>query len=351
MITKTTRKHCQSCRFSKCIRTGMQPTWVMTEEDKRAKKEKALKRRMEMRRKKKKEADDTNREQRRIEQEEVAVDREVKEEAQMVSPTVPRSSLLESRPRLSPAPWLDEAMTSSNKGERKEKTEEVKMVSPTVLRRPSLESRQLLFPLPWHGETRDKEEVRTNGPRSTLLETRPPFCPPPWPEDATTSAGGFAGKYDWCWQRAEYYSSSQHHSRADDAGSAPQQCGQGLLEQQQATRPHGHSERQRLHSASQVCQHSERPHPSLKRQQHKDDADESYKMLMDVLNEGDGSQKGPRCGDKRRFSSHPEPGGVVKRKALDEEGFLRAGDSLMIHPLDRYDMRRLPVPFAQEEAR
>ncbi|CAB4060545.1 RARA [Lepeophtheirus salmonis] len=39
-ITKETRKHCQFCRFNKCLEAGMKNTWVMSESEKREKKEK-----------------------------------------------------------------------------------------------------------------------------------------------------------------------------------------------------------------------------------------------------------------------------------------------------------------------
>ena len=41
-----TRKHCQYCRFQKCLNVGMKGTWVMTEEDKVEKKRKAAERRL-----------------------------------------------------------------------------------------------------------------------------------------------------------------------------------------------------------------------------------------------------------------------------------------------------------------
>ena len=40
-INKQSRKHCQYCRFQKCLSIGMKGSWVMTEEDKVEKKEKA----------------------------------------------------------------------------------------------------------------------------------------------------------------------------------------------------------------------------------------------------------------------------------------------------------------------
>lgn len=46
MVNKQTRKHCQYCRFQKCLAVGMKPSWVMTEDDKREKREKAIIRRM-----------------------------------------------------------------------------------------------------------------------------------------------------------------------------------------------------------------------------------------------------------------------------------------------------------------
>nr|XP_040569091.1 nuclear hormone receptor family member daf-12-like isoform X2 [Lepeophtheirus salmonis] len=42
VVTKHTRKHCQYCRFVKCLSVGMKSSWVMTEEDKKEKKEKAF---------------------------------------------------------------------------------------------------------------------------------------------------------------------------------------------------------------------------------------------------------------------------------------------------------------------
>ncbi len=38
-ITKTTRRQCQACRLAKCLKIGMSSTWVMTDEDKREKKQ------------------------------------------------------------------------------------------------------------------------------------------------------------------------------------------------------------------------------------------------------------------------------------------------------------------------
>ena len=46
MVNKQTRKHCQYCRFQKCLAVGMKPSWVMTEDDKKEKREKAIMRRM-----------------------------------------------------------------------------------------------------------------------------------------------------------------------------------------------------------------------------------------------------------------------------------------------------------------
>ena len=45
VINKQSRKHCQYCRFQKCMSIGMKGNWVMTEEDKIEKKEKAIIRR------------------------------------------------------------------------------------------------------------------------------------------------------------------------------------------------------------------------------------------------------------------------------------------------------------------
>lgn len=45
VINKQSRKHCQYCRFQKCVSIGMKGSWVMTEEDKVEKKEKAIIRR------------------------------------------------------------------------------------------------------------------------------------------------------------------------------------------------------------------------------------------------------------------------------------------------------------------
>ncbi len=34
-IDVTTRRHCQYCRYQKCLHSGMKPTWVLNEEEKR----------------------------------------------------------------------------------------------------------------------------------------------------------------------------------------------------------------------------------------------------------------------------------------------------------------------------
>ena len=43
-ITLKSRKQCQYCRFQKCLEIGMKPTWVMTDEEKKEKREKTIKR-------------------------------------------------------------------------------------------------------------------------------------------------------------------------------------------------------------------------------------------------------------------------------------------------------------------
>eukprot|EP00095_Tigriopus_kingsejongensis_P012478 maker-scaffold323_size206388-snap-gene-1.16 protein:Tk12478 transcript:maker-scaffold323_size206388-snap-gene-1.16-mRNA-1 annotation:"hypothetical protein DAPPUDRAFT_304351" len=48
-VTKETRKHCQSCRFSKCVDIGMKPSWVMTEDERKDNRAKILKKKMELR--------------------------------------------------------------------------------------------------------------------------------------------------------------------------------------------------------------------------------------------------------------------------------------------------------------
>ncbi|TRY72416.1 hypothetical protein TCAL_09547 [Tigriopus californicus] len=48
-VTKETRKHCQSCRFKKCIDIGMKPSWVMTEDERKDNRAKILKKKMELR--------------------------------------------------------------------------------------------------------------------------------------------------------------------------------------------------------------------------------------------------------------------------------------------------------------
>ena len=40
-IDKVTRRLCQCCRYKKCLAVGMNPHWVMSEQDKKEKKEKA----------------------------------------------------------------------------------------------------------------------------------------------------------------------------------------------------------------------------------------------------------------------------------------------------------------------
>lgn len=41
-ISVKTRKQCQYCRFQKCLDIGMKPTWVMTEDEKKEKKDKTV---------------------------------------------------------------------------------------------------------------------------------------------------------------------------------------------------------------------------------------------------------------------------------------------------------------------
>ena len=43
-ITLKSRKQCKYCRFHKCLEIGMKPTWVMTDEEKKEKREKTIKR-------------------------------------------------------------------------------------------------------------------------------------------------------------------------------------------------------------------------------------------------------------------------------------------------------------------